>query len=113
MSESSIKASFMRRIKKEKFWGELWIYPPMDAQTSGIPDVIFCLNGLFGWIEFKKKHGGRPSPIQLYQHKKLGIAKARGKICRTADEAMDFIRNFYNQKGGDNAGDERGTETGD
>lgn len=97
MSESNLKHQCLRIIKRLNL-PNFWYYFPMDSNRAGIPDLIFCANGVFGWVEFKSLKG-RVSPIQAFTHKALSAAGARGIVCRDGISFTDFLMRFYKTKG--------------
>lgn len=99
-NEDSLKRRLKAAIKKEIEAGNLpdfWHYCPTDHFYAGIPDVIFCARGAFGWIELKIE-GGRVTPIQEWTHKKIKEAGGRGAVLRTVKDCIEFIKSFYQKE---------------
>ena len=44
-----------------------------EMQESGIPDILFCMKGLFGAIELKMP-GNKPSKLQEYHMERIDKA---------------------------------------
>lgn len=64
--------NFENKIKKYLDEKNIW-YVKFFANRntrSGIPDILACVNGRFLGIEVKATHG-RPSPLQIYNQKKI------------------------------------------
>ena len=68
-----------------------WVVKTIATSKNGTPDVLGCLNGLFIGIEVKKP-GGKPSPLQRVQLRKIREA---GGIAFTA-ESLDEVKDQLN-----------------
>lgn len=98
MSQADIKESALKKkcagwIKNNPISQQMWIYYPQDASHSGIPDMLFCYAGRFGWVEFKTLKG-RVQKIQEWTHAQIMKASGRGMICRSFDQFVQFINDF-------------------
>lgn len=63
---------FENKIKKELIKRKIWHvkFFANGMTTSGIPDLLCCVNGLFVALEIKSERG-KPSKIQLWQIKEI------------------------------------------
>ena len=96
MNESSLKRKILAMIKKK--YPHSFVYKTSDRFTSGIPDILMCLNGWFVGIELKAT-GKKPSPLQIHVINK--IREARGvaigsdsfeEICMFLEKVSEFLK---------------------
>lgn len=62
-----------------------------EGMAAGFPDVMCIWSGGICFIEFKRP-GGRLTDNQIEWLIRLKQRGFRAKVCRSADEAMDFLR---------------------
>jgi len=98
MSELYLKNQTLKRLKKE-FPG-IWLYHPADRFSSGIPDIIGCLDGRFFAIELKFGKG-KPTRLQLYVMDQIERAGGLSQVCYSVAEAVAFVTEvkIQNRKG--------------
>jgi len=88
MTETQLKLKVMKMIRKE--FPHVWFFKVHDMSRSGLPDLIFCVNGQFGAIELKVEGNG-PTKLQLHElgqiHKSGGVAR----VCYSVDEVRREI----------------------
>ena len=66
-----------------------------EGVISGAPDIIVCLdNGITLFIEMKRKKGGTISAKQKAMGDALTKLNHRYKVCRGAQEAIDFTSEY-------------------
>lgn len=89
LSETKLKNKVIQFIKKE--YPSAWIYKTADRWTSGIPDLILCIKGLFYAIELKVKNN-TPRKLQEYVLNKIRSAGGYARVCRSVDEVRKFLK---------------------
>lgn len=89
MSELAFKNRVVRLIKKE--FPDVFFYKSHDQFTSGIPDIIGCLKGIFWTLELKFGKG-KATRLQLHVMKKIQDAGGFAGVARTIQEVRDFLR---------------------
>jgi len=87
-SESQLKEKVIRYIRKS--YPSAWLYKSADRWTSGIPDLIICINGKFMAIELKVGKN-KPTRIQQYVLKKIEKAGGQSGVCRSITEVKKFL----------------------
>jgi hypothetical protein len=92
-NEDDLKRKCVSWMKKDAPpW--LWFYSATDRYYSGIPDIIFCARGRFGWVELKMPKG-KVTPIQQWTHNQMMSAGAQGAVCRSFEEFKEFVLSFF------------------
>ena len=68
------------------------VYPQHISSFSnaGTPDVIACYKGRFIAVETKVK-GGKPSPLQVYEIKKIIKAQGYAIVAYSLDEIKEVL----------------------
>lgn len=61
-------------------------------QSSGIPDIIACINGRFVGIEVKRSDGGQISPLQKLKLKQIENAGGVGIEARSVREVQERLK---------------------
>jgi len=89
LSETNFKRRVIDFIKRE--YPKVWLYKSADRFTSGIPDLIICLEGLFYAIELKVG-SNKATPIQAVVIRKIQEAGGRAAVCRSLDEVKQFLK---------------------
>ena len=67
------------------------VYKSADRFTSGIPDLILCVDGKFFAIELKVGRN-EPTPIQKFVIKRIRAAGGRVAVCWSLDEVKQFMK---------------------
>ena len=67
-------------------------------QSSGIPDIIACVNGHFVAIEVKAENG-KPSPLQLHHIRQINDVKGIGLIVKPSE--FEFLKSKLDELLGD------------
>jgi hypothetical protein len=94
LSESQLKEKVMRYIKAK--YPNAWLYKSADRWTSGIPDLILCIDGKFIAIELKVGNN-KPTRIQQYVLKKIQEAGGQSGVCRSLNEVKTFLKERVGQ----------------
>jgi len=89
MLERQLKTKVIQFIKKE--YPSAWIYKTADRWTSGIPDLVLCIKGLFHAIELKVGKN-EPTKLQRYVLNKIRTASGRAGVCRSVEEVKNFLK---------------------
>lgn len=89
LSETNLKKDVIDFLRKE--YPQAWFYKSADRFTSGIPDLILCINGMFYAIELKVGRND-PTKIQEYVLNKIQSAGGRAVVCRSVDEVKEFLK---------------------
>lgn len=84
--------SSIERAACEAARADGWL--PIKAGQNGWPDRVFLKDGVTVWIEFKR-HDGRVSRIQAWQHMEIEAHGGRVGVCRSAEETMRLLRRHY------------------
>lgn len=89
MTEAQLQTKVMRYLKSKGIYSR----KIHDTYTSGLPDVICCINGMFVSFELKSATGTQ-SKIQIAEESK--IIKAGGKyfLVRSLDEVKNILNNL-------------------
>lgn len=75
-------------------------------QAVGIPDLLFCINGMMVGIEAKFQHAGesethareRATPIQRKRISEINHAGGIAGVALTPEEALDIIRRGFHKQ---------------
>ncbi|MFA5161887.1 MAG: VRR-NUC domain-containing protein [Elusimicrobiales bacterium] len=98
LSETRLKQKVLAFLKAE--YPRAWVYKAADRWTSGIPDILLCVDGRFMAIELKVGNN-QPTRIQKYVLAKIRASGGMATVCRSVEEARNFM------KGGDSDGQNR------
>ncbi len=89
LSETNLKNRVIDFLRKE--YPRAWFYKSAGRWTSGIPDLILCINGMFYAIELKVGRND-PTKIQEYVLNRIQSAGGRAVVCRSVDEVKEFLK---------------------
>lgn len=92
MNERNLKTRCIQWMKK--ITPTVWFYCPADRFHSGIPDIILCYRGQFGFVELKTVKG-RVSEIQKWTHDEMQKSGTIGLVIRTLDDFENFMINDF------------------
>ncbi len=67
-----------------------WVVKTIATSKNGTPDVLACLDGQFIGVEVKKP-GGKPSPLQRVQLRKIREAGGVGFTAESLNEVKDQL----------------------
>jgi len=70
-----------------------WVVKTIATTKNGTPDILACLRGRFIGIEVKKP-GGKPSPLQRVQLRKIREAGGIGFTADNLDEVKDQLNHL-------------------
>ncbi len=76
-----------------------FVYKAADKFTSGIPDLLICLDGMFVGVELKTATG-KTTKIQDYTLAKIAAAGGRTAVARSVEEVHEFLK-LWEKKGGE------------
>lgn len=85
-----IRGAKLKRMGQSRGYWDYDIFVPI----KGIAGVVDCYEIIK--IEMKRKKGGTISPEQKEWQKIYEMAGIPCKICKGADEAIDFVKNYSN-----------------
>ena len=90
--ETRLRLKIKKRL--EELWPNMWLRKihGNKFQHIGIPDYLGCIEGFFFGMEVKIP-GGKATPAQLFEGRKIRLAKGRFAVVTSVDEAVDFIKN--------------------
>ena len=99
MNESQLTRKILKAIKIHH--PDVWVYKTNDRFTSGIPDLIMCINGCFCAVELKSPQikNSMPNKIQAFVLNNIDRADGATSICNSWIEVDEFIKSI--KKGGD------------
>ena len=89
ISETNLKNQVIDFLRQN--YPSAWFYKSADRFTSGIPDLILCIEGKFYAIELKVG-GNNPTPIQEFVIRKIQGAGGRVVVCRSLNEVKQFLK---------------------
>lgn len=88
---AAIRGAKMKRLGTSKGFWDLIVFIPIKGITNEVDTYQIIM------IEMKRKHGGAVSSEQKEWQKIYEKAGVPCKVCRGADEAIDFVKEFmYN-----------------
>jgi hypothetical protein len=89
MLERELQAKVVKWLKQQP---DVWFTKISDRITSGTPDLILCVRGLFVAIELKVKPN---KPTALQEHNIDAIIKAFGEahVCYSIEEVKNVVEN--------------------
>ena len=79
LSETRLKNKVIQFIKRE--YPGVWVYKTADRWTSGIPDLLLCIEGRLYAIELKVDRN-QPTKIQRYVIEKIKASGGRAEVCK-------------------------------
>ncbi len=88
MNETQLKIKVLKWLKKEYPKG--FFYKVSDNFTSGIPDILGCINGRFIGIELKGPRG-RITKLQIHILEKIAAAGGLVQICYSLEGVQDIL----------------------
>lgn len=86
-SETRLKNKVLKYIKHNY---HAFVYKPNDRFTSGIPDIIMCVDSKFVAIELKVGNN-QPTALQEYMLRKIRLAGGYTSVCRSVDDVKIFL----------------------
>ena len=89
LSETRLKNKVIQFIKRE--YPGVWVYKTADRWTSGIPDLLLCIEGRFYAIELKVGRN-QPTKIQRYVIEKIRVSGGRAGVCRSVEEIRELLK---------------------
>lgn len=89
--ESVIQSDIIKRLKKRKK-SFTYKHPPVP---TGIPDIFHLEKGVEFRFEVKRTEADKPTPIQLYQHKKLRKAGAKVFVVWSWDQVNKILTDYF------------------
>jgi Holliday junction resolvase len=92
MKEKQLQYKILKLLRLEKAYSIKQIV----SNKAGVPDIVFCINGLFGAIEVKGDKG-KPSELQLYNINKIKKAGGKAIICNNIKQAKELIWEMKNK----------------
>ena len=87
-NESKIQKEIIDYLKERSYY----VVKVIKANTSGVPDILFCKDGKFCAIEVKAK--GKKSKVTELQKFHLEMIRASGGKAIVADCLWDVIEEF-------------------
>ena len=88
MRETELKNKIMRYLKRA--YPGIWAYKTCDKFTSGIPDIIGCMNGKLFALELKSKEG-RATKLQEYTIRRIRRAGGLASVCYSLEDVKDLL----------------------
>ena len=87
--ERKIQSEIVEWVRKQP---ECWIckYQGGPYSTTGVPDLLLCVQGMFVALEVKKK-GGRTTAIQKEVMKSMILAGAVCEVVHSLSEAKEVV----------------------
>ena len=89
LSETRLKQKVLAFLKAE--YPQAWVYKAADRWTSGIPDLLLCVDGRFMGIELKVGNN-QPTKIQKYVIERIRASGGSTTVCRSVDEVKNFMK---------------------
>jgi hypothetical protein len=95
--ETRLRLKIKKRL--EELWPAAWIRKIHGSKFMhvGIPDYICCIDGEFFGLEVKIP-GGKATPSQLLEGKKIVLAKGHFAVVTSVEEATEFVRKTLKEK---------------
>lgn len=91
MTERQLKEKVIYMIRQE--FPNVFFWKTSERFTSGIPDIVGCIEGRFFAIELKAARN-KPSKIQDYTLKKIREAGGHGFLAYNLSQIRMFFNNF-------------------
>ncbi len=76
-----------------KSWNQKRLNKALGVKP-GVPDIFVIVEGDLITVEMKRVKGGRATQAQLDWIKKLNSAGIPSKVCRGAQEAIEFVESY-------------------
>lgn len=89
MKESDIQASIIKYIKA--IGG--FTFKVITSNTSGVPDVICCVNGKFVALEIKLP-GKKATELQNYKISEIQKAGGIAQVVTSLEEAKEILKSI-------------------
>ena len=87
--QAAIRGARMKRLGTSKGFWDLMLFIPVHSLVDGeIDDYQIVM------VEMKRKRGGSVSPEQKEWQKIYETAGIPCKVCKGADEAIDFVKEY-------------------
>jgi hypothetical protein len=88
MNETQLTAKVKRTIKRK--FPHAWVYKTSDRFTSGIPDLIICMHGLF--FAFEMKVGkNKATPIQQHTLDQIRAAGSNAIVAYAVEDVIAIL----------------------
>jgi len=88
MKEQTIQAKIIKHLESKG----AYVVKVVSANRAGIPDVLACLEGKFIGVEVKNEKG-IPSPLQLYNIRRIVDSGGIAGICRSVGDVDKLLTN--------------------
>lgn len=88
MAESKIQGEIIKYLKEKNYY----VVKVVVANVSGVPDILFCKDGMFCAIECKAK--GKKSKVTELQKLHLDLIRKSGGKAIVADCLWDVMEEF-------------------
>lgn len=102
-SEAGLQAQIVRAVRRE--YPDAWVFHPVGSpyQTSGVPDLLLSVEGLFVGMEIKfirpgetKEHAlSRTTVGQRFQIMKINLSGGIAGVVTSKEEALDLIARAF------------------
>lgn len=89
--QEAVKRKYKSKAWKVKYHGD-------ETARGGVPDLLFCIKGLFIAIEVKLP-GKKPDKLQKEEIADIILAGGEATYCTTVPEALQFIRKVLKSRG--------------
>jgi len=89
--ETRLRLKIKKRL--EELWPTAWVRKIHGSKFMhiGIPDYLCCFGGVFIALEIKIP-GGKATPAQLLEGRKIQLAKGSFAVVTSVDEAVNFVK---------------------
>lgn len=87
LTEAKLTADVQKYLKMQK---DTWFYKASDRYTSGIPDIIACVNGQFVAIELKGD-GYHPTAVQTMKIGKIVNSSGIAGVCYSLEDVKNLV----------------------
>lgn len=87
LTEAKLTADTQKYLKMQK---DTWFYKASDRYTSGIPDIIACVNGKFVAIELKGD-GYHPTAVQTMKIGKIMSSGGIAGVCYSLEDVKNLV----------------------
>lgn len=94
-NERAFVTAAIKLIRKD--YPEVWCWKVHDQFTSGIPDIVGCLGGVFFAIEAKQvkelgRRQGKTEAIQVYVMEQIKKAGGIVGVAKTLDDVRAIMK---------------------
>ena len=90
MTETNLKKKVLKYLKET--YPDAWAYKTCDQFTSGIPDIIICLEGKFIAIELKVG-SNKATLLQAYTLEKIKVSGGACGVAYNLGEVKEILDN--------------------